>query len=82
MEAVQGRPQKLSSVTRRAAVIVVPGAYGAGAKGDGNYDGKTEDAVLRLFSLSLPRYKACDSLWTLSHVYGLSLSPYLSSQLV
>ena len=34
VEAVQDRPQKLSSVTRRAAVIVVPGAHGAGAKGD------------------------------------------------
>ena len=34
VEAVQGRPQKLSSVTRRAAVIVVPGAHGAGAKAD------------------------------------------------
>ena len=34
VEAVQDRPQKLSSVTRRAAVIVVPGAHGAGAKAD------------------------------------------------
>lgn len=34
VEAVQDQPQKLSSVTCRAAVIVVPGAYGAGAKGD------------------------------------------------
>ena len=34
VEAVQDRPQKLSSVTRRAAVIVVPGAHGASARGD------------------------------------------------
>ena len=31
---VQDRPQKLSFVTRRAAVIVVPGAHGAVAKAD------------------------------------------------
>ena len=34
VEAVQDRQRRLSSVTRRAAVIVAPGAHGAGARGD------------------------------------------------
>ena len=34
VETAQDRTLRLSGVTQRAAVIVVPGAYGAGAKGD------------------------------------------------
>ena len=34
VEVAQDRPRRLSDVTRRAAVIVVPGAHGAGARAD------------------------------------------------
>ena len=34
VETAQDRPQRLSGVTQRAAVIVVPGVHGAGARGD------------------------------------------------